>query len=105
MSISNFGEKTLEEVYKALEAIGFCRAVEAPGGGGRGSPPCRPGVRGDPLWLASSDSMKRSGGTGGPAPRLVGSAGEAVFFAVFLALGCTWLVWGFVSIIIPRVAA
>jgi DNA-directed RNA polymerase subunit alpha len=25
LSISNFGEKTLEEVYKALEAIGFCR--------------------------------------------------------------------------------
>ena len=28
LSISNFGEKTLEEVYKSLEAIGFCR----PGG-------------------------------------------------------------------------
>jgi DNA-directed RNA polymerase subunit alpha len=25
LSISNFGEKTLEEVYKALESIGFCR--------------------------------------------------------------------------------
>ena len=25
LSISNFGEKTLDEVYKALEAIGFCR--------------------------------------------------------------------------------
>jgi DNA-directed RNA polymerase subunit alpha len=25
LSISNFGEKTLEEVYKALEAVGFCR--------------------------------------------------------------------------------
>jgi DNA-directed RNA polymerase subunit alpha len=25
LGISNFGEKTLEEVYKALEAIGFCR--------------------------------------------------------------------------------
>ena len=25
LSISNFGEKTLEEVYKSLEAIGFCR--------------------------------------------------------------------------------
>lgn len=25
LSISNFGEKTLEEVYKALEKIGFCR--------------------------------------------------------------------------------
>ncbi len=25
LSISNFGEKTLEEVYKALEAIGFFR--------------------------------------------------------------------------------
>ena len=25
LSISNFGEKTLEEVYSALEAIGFCR--------------------------------------------------------------------------------
>ena len=26
LSISNFGEKTLEEVYKALESIGFSRA-------------------------------------------------------------------------------
>lgn len=25
LSINNFGEKTLEEVYKALENIGFCR--------------------------------------------------------------------------------
>jgi DNA-directed RNA polymerase subunit alpha len=25
LSISNFGEKTLEEVFKALEGIGFCR--------------------------------------------------------------------------------
>jgi len=25
LGISNFGEKTLEEVYKALESIGFCR--------------------------------------------------------------------------------
>jgi DNA-directed RNA polymerase subunit alpha len=29
LSISNFGEKTLEEVYKALEGIGFHRG-EAP---------------------------------------------------------------------------
>jgi DNA-directed RNA polymerase subunit alpha len=27
LSISNFGEKTLEEVYKALEKIGFFRTV------------------------------------------------------------------------------
>ena len=26
LGISNFGEKTLEEVFKALEGIGFCRA-------------------------------------------------------------------------------
>jgi DNA-directed RNA polymerase subunit alpha len=26
LAISNFGEKTLEEVYKALEGIGFCRS-------------------------------------------------------------------------------
>ena len=26
LSISNFGEKTLEEVYKALESIGFYRS-------------------------------------------------------------------------------
>ena len=25
LSISNFGEKTLEEVYRALEGVGFCR--------------------------------------------------------------------------------
>lgn len=30
LSISNFGEKTLEEVYKALEAIGFRRPQGPP---------------------------------------------------------------------------
>lgn len=44
LSISNFGEKTLEEVYKALEGIGFRRkvrrvepvnAVREPPGNGR----------------------------------------------------------------------
>lgn len=29
LSISNFGEKTLEEVYKSLESIGFCRPNKA----------------------------------------------------------------------------
>ena len=29
MSISNFGEKTLEEVYKALEKIGFFRKQQS----------------------------------------------------------------------------
>jgi len=35
LSISNFGEKTLEEVYKALEGIGFYR-------GGRQEPTAAP---------------------------------------------------------------
>lgn len=30
LSISNFGEKTLEEVYKALESIGFLRPGRQP---------------------------------------------------------------------------
>ena len=30
LSISNFGEKTLEEVYKALESIGFYRPGHRP---------------------------------------------------------------------------
>jgi DNA-directed RNA polymerase subunit alpha len=30
LSISNFGEKTLEEVYKALEGIGFYRKSRQP---------------------------------------------------------------------------
>lgn len=30
LSISNFGEKTLEEVYKALEKIGFSRPNRSP---------------------------------------------------------------------------
>jgi DNA-directed RNA polymerase subunit alpha len=30
LSISNFGEKTLEEVYKALESIGFYRKHRRP---------------------------------------------------------------------------
>lgn len=29
LSISNFGEKTLEEVYQALENVGFCRPGRA----------------------------------------------------------------------------
>jgi DNA-directed RNA polymerase subunit alpha len=30
LSISNFGEKTLLEVYKALEGVGFCRNGDEP---------------------------------------------------------------------------
>jgi DNA-directed RNA polymerase subunit alpha len=30
LSIANFGEKTLEEVYKSLENIGFSRTPRAP---------------------------------------------------------------------------
>ena len=30
LSISNFGEKTLEEVYKALESVGFYRQGKGP---------------------------------------------------------------------------
>jgi DNA-directed RNA polymerase subunit alpha len=32
LSIANFGEKTLEEVYKSLEKIGFHRASKQPRG-------------------------------------------------------------------------
>ncbi len=32
LSISNFGEKTLEEVFKALEGIGFSRSKRRRGG-------------------------------------------------------------------------
>jgi DNA-directed RNA polymerase subunit alpha len=32
LSISNFGEKTLEEVYRALESIGFYRKSRQPVG-------------------------------------------------------------------------
>jgi DNA-directed RNA polymerase subunit alpha len=46
LSISNFGEKTLEEVYKALEKIGFFRAAQFPGSAGpRGD--TTGGLRGD----------------------------------------------------------
>jgi len=38
LSISNFGEKTLEEVYKALEKIGFFRA-NRPDGAEAAAPP------------------------------------------------------------------
>ena len=40
LSISNFGEKTLEEVYKALEGIGFQRRSRH--GGPSDSPPSQP---------------------------------------------------------------
>jgi DNA-directed RNA polymerase subunit alpha len=46
LSISNFGEKTLEEVYKALEKIGFFRAPPPAGGepeeGGGGQAAAQP---------------------------------------------------------------
>lgn len=32
LSISNFGEKTLEEVYSSLEKIGYCRPARQPAG-------------------------------------------------------------------------
>lgn len=35
LSISNFGEKTLEEVYKALESVGFFRPSRIPRAGRR----------------------------------------------------------------------
>jgi len=38
LGISNFGEKTLDEVYKALEAIGFCRGGSTPSAPARKSP-------------------------------------------------------------------
>jgi DNA-directed RNA polymerase subunit alpha len=41
LSISNFGEKTLEEVYKALEGIGFSRQGAAPPAA-EASPPSQP---------------------------------------------------------------
>ena len=44
LGISNFGEKTLEEVYKALEAIGFSRGRIA---GQRPDRPSRPPIRDD----------------------------------------------------------
>lgn len=34
LSISNFGEKTLEEVYKALESVGFYRSGKEPASAG-----------------------------------------------------------------------
>lgn len=37
LSISNFGEKTLEEVYKALEGIGFLRKSKREATSGRQS--------------------------------------------------------------------
>lgn len=41
LSISNFGEKTLDEVYKALEAIGFHRQSRRTMPGAGKSPPPR----------------------------------------------------------------
>jgi DNA-directed RNA polymerase subunit alpha len=49
LSISNFGEKTLEEVYRALESIGFYRPGREPKTGGtrpgRSAEPTQPSVR------------------------------------------------------------
>ena len=43
LSISNFGEKTLEEVYKALEGIGFCRKSKREGMAEQQQPAPQPG--------------------------------------------------------------
>ena len=43
LSISNFGEKTLEEVYRALEKIGFYRSLQA-AGTADGTAACEPGA-------------------------------------------------------------
>jgi len=50
LAIANFGEKTLEEVYKALEEIGFYRKWAAPAGGTRAAP-------GDSLSSAQNQSL------------------------------------------------
>ena len=42
LSISNFGEKTLEEVYKALEGIGFYRQRKREPTAAETRPPVRP---------------------------------------------------------------
>ena len=42
LGISNFGEKTLEEVYKALESIGFCRPAKREAGSSGSAPPPQP---------------------------------------------------------------
>ncbi len=42
LSISNFGEKTLEEVYKALEGVGFSRQPKPAAPAGPPRPPAHP---------------------------------------------------------------
>jgi DNA-directed RNA polymerase subunit alpha len=42
LAISNFGEKTLEEVYKALEGIGFYRPGRRPASPGGAGAPAQP---------------------------------------------------------------
>lgn len=44
LSISNFGEKTLEEVYRALEKIGFYRSLQGAAGAGDGAAGCESGA-------------------------------------------------------------
>jgi DNA-directed RNA polymerase subunit alpha len=42
LAISNFGEKTLEEVYKSLEGIGFYRPWKRNDADGPSGPPTQP---------------------------------------------------------------
>ena len=42
LSISNFGEKTLEEVYKALEGVGFSRQPKPASASGELRSPTQP---------------------------------------------------------------
>ena len=42
LAISNFGEKTLEEVYLALESVGFYRRAKQPAGVAKAALPSHP---------------------------------------------------------------
>ena len=74
LAISNFGEKTLEEVYKALEGIGFYRKFSgetrpAAGDARPDGPPVPTRCVSATLpWPVTSATTKKNGATGEPAP-------------------------------------
>ena len=96
LSISNFGEKTLEEVYKALEGIGFYRRWKREAAPWRRlAPQCVSRLRWI-AWLAVFASIRRSAVTAAPARARSAAGGKPCSLpscssaAVACWCGCWW---------------